>query len=469
MSRSTGRDSMKDRGDLVKRLLEGLTLPTTPSRWRHLGFKLRKDRLDLRFREEDTAEGAPEVNVLIEEARDETPCYLRTGAFCVSYSCEEEAAEVGVAITEAVGAALRRNEGGVPTAVLFHDSRPRRQELDHLGEVRINIRCNETCVFCNSHGFMDNFAGSPAEVRDAIRAHREAGAEELCLTGMEPTLDPNLASYVRLGREVGFHLIHVQSNGLRLAEPEFCRELADAGVEIVTLSLHGADPAVAARITGVEDDLERTLRAAENLRALGVKVQFNLVVCRWNLDQPEPLVLLLARRFCVEEDSVFREAFQALLDARREGREIAAPEASEAPPGEDHGSERQPVSLSISFIAPSFDDLDRREMLIPRFSDALVSIRAALKTARAEAFPVSIPGRCGIPPCLLGEDRVHLAPVLYQVEMSVPMTHFKPATCRGCPLGTWCEGVWHRYAELHGIGEIIAARRDLGPVENKLS
>jgi hypothetical protein len=126
--------------------------------------------------------------------------------------------------------------------------------------LRLNLTCNNHCVFCGQEGLV-----APPSSFDAELATARATSEEVTFVGGEPTLDPGLADKIAQARALGFRRIGVQTNGARMADVAYTTSLAHAGLTDVHLSLHGGDAAVHDYHTerpGSFDDLLAAIHAA---------------------------------------------------------------------------------------------------------------------------------------------------------------------------------------------------------------
>jgi len=112
-------------------------------------------------------------------------------------------------------------------------------------------------------------------------------------------------------------------------------------------------------------------------------------------------------------------------------------------------------------IAPTFEGLEERLALVPSYREVVPFFTAALDEARRLSVPAKIPGRCGVPLCLLGAHRRFATNYMERTAVEVPDTHLKPSTCMACPLGRWCEGLWRGYVEIYGVGEVVVARGEV--------
>ncbi|MET0016050.1 radical SAM (seleno)protein TrsS [Oscillibacter sp.] len=123
--------------------------------------------------------------------------------------------------------------------------------------IEVTQRCNLHCKFC----FADSGASEGADLSlEQIKTMYEAilsvsGTCNIQLSGGEPTVRDDLPGIVKLGKELGFPFIQVNTNGIRLAqEEEFVRALKVAGLDSVFL-----------QFDGTKDDIYRKLRGRELL------------------------------------------------------------------------------------------------------------------------------------------------------------------------------------------------------------
>ena len=117
----------------------------------------------------------------------------------------------------------------------------------------------------------------------------------LTLTGAEVTLRHDLPVLARAARAAGFEHVRIQTHGMRLADPAYCRELVAAGIDEFFVSVTAADAATHDAITGVSGAFDRTVRGLENLDAIeGVTTLTNTVITRRSYRQLPAVVARLA-------------------------------------------------------------------------------------------------------------------------------------------------------------------------------
>ena len=141
-----------------------------------------------------------------------------------------------------------------------------------LHDLRISVmdRCNFRCPYCMpeaTYGEHFNFLRNDErlsfdEIERLCRLAAELGVSKLRLTGGEPLLRPNLAELVaRLRRIDGIDDLAMTTNGVLLAR--HARELRDAGLDRITISLDTLDPALFHRMSGDRGALADVLGGIE--------------------------------------------------------------------------------------------------------------------------------------------------------------------------------------------------------------
>jgi MoaA/NifB/PqqE/SkfB family radical SAM enzyme len=87
----------------------------------------------------------------------------------------------------------------------------------------------------------------------------------IIFTGSEITLNRDLPKLAQLARQAAFKHVRIQTNGVRLADPNYCRELVDAGIDEYFISIMAADAQTHDDIAAVKGAFERTFKGLENL------------------------------------------------------------------------------------------------------------------------------------------------------------------------------------------------------------
>ena len=107
--------------------------------------------------------------------------------------------------------------------------------------LEVTNRCNLQCKYCFANGGTEDREPTAEELKVAIRdIVRQCGKPLLQFSGGEPTLRDDLPELVQFAREAGCSYTQVNTNGIRLADdPDYAKQLADAGLDIVFLQFDG--------------------------------------------------------------------------------------------------------------------------------------------------------------------------------------------------------------------------------------
>lgn len=169
--------------------------------------------------------------------------------------------------------------------------------IDYL-RISVTDRCNERCLYCMPEGYKgwaeraDHLNAD--ELLRVVEAATRLGFRKFRLTGGEPLLRRDIVEIARRIWDLpGTQALGLSTNGTRLAP--LARELKQAGVRSINVSLDALDPALYQKISGgrLEPVLEG-IRAA--LAAKFEVVKLNCVLMRGvNESELLPLVEFAAR------------------------------------------------------------------------------------------------------------------------------------------------------------------------------
>ncbi len=371
--------------------------------------------VDLEF-----AKGGQSLTVFLASRTADTAFLSETGRFRIGYRGGASVSDA-VAVVEELAAIVRAREELLPpeTWDSLAMSDERRCGLVVRGdtlELRVTLRCNERCPFCNTDDSAENVVTKPRDIEAAIRAAPGLGASRVVFTGGEPSLACGLPQWVGLAKCLGL-VVSVQSNGLLPGLPTFWKRFEGVGwPDHLYLSFHTTRPGRVEVLTGVAGTFERKVRAVREARRRGVAVGLNFVATSLNLDDLPDLPGFVAREF-----------------------------------GTD-------VPVDLSLVAPNGHCRGRMD-LVPRMSEAAPWFAAALDEAARLGMHVEVMEVCGFPPCLIPER-----PSAFQCvrkARAVTTQHpdrVKAPSCVSCRLDNVCPGVWRRYADRYGLEELRPLR-----------
>lgn len=165
--------------------------------------------------------------------------------------------------------------------------------MANIGYIQVVRHCNHFCGFCSNPTtpYTHDFASMKVLVDDFV----SRGYFGVILTGGEPSLHPELPEICAYARAQGLH-VRMITNGHRLADPSFARAMAEAGLQLVHVSIYSVRPEVEARLRGTEGTLERAHAALENAGRFGIEANVNSVINRLNADHLDENVKTLVAR-----------------------------------------------------------------------------------------------------------------------------------------------------------------------------
>lgn len=159
-----------------------------------------------------------------------------------------------------------------------------------LHELRMSVidRCNFRCTYCmpadslNGQGVflpLDKLL-TDHEIEDLIKTFVDLGVRKIRLTGGEPLLRPGLPGLIsRLAAIPALEDIALTTNGVML--PRLSEDLAQAGLDRITVSLDTLDQDVLSHMSGGRAKLDKILEGIEAAEAAGFEsLKINTVVQR---------------------------------------------------------------------------------------------------------------------------------------------------------------------------------------------
>lgn len=178
--------------------------------------------------------------------------------------------------------------------------------LDRYGRVinylRISVtdRCNLRCCYCMPEGVQDVGMKNILtfeEIWEIVRTGVSLGITHIRITGGEPLVRKGCVNLIRgIGEIPGVETITMTTNGVLLGN--YAKQLKEAGVDGVNISLDTLDPEEFFKITG-KRELQEVLAGIRAAKTAGLPVKLN-AVNRKELD-PIPLV-----RYAQEENLPLR-------------------------------------------------------------------------------------------------------------------------------------------------------------------
>ena len=293
-----------------------------------------------------------------------------------------------------------------------------------MGFKRIDIKtgysCNNNCRFCmlgDKRRMMRD--RTTHECKMELYLAKEKNADKVLLTGGEPTIRKDIFELVGYAKQLGFRIIHIESNGRMFSYPEFTRRIISAGANSFSVSLYAHNPKLYAFISRAPAEAFRqVLDGIRNLKDSGVSTYLNSVITRPN--------------------------YKFLPDIVRTAGRFG-------------------LSMNLPFINPYGSVWKNRVEMVPSFTEAAPFIHSAIDVGKSRGVFVTTEM---VPFCFMQGYEKHIAETsLPDIEIRAlefsenfrdakKSSRVKAERCGKCRHNDICEGISRHYAKFKGTSEL---------------
>ena len=145
-----------------------------------------------------------------------------------------------------------------------------------LSQIDLTNRCNLNCPVCFANANSTGRVIEPSfeqvvELLQQLRDLRPIPATAVQLAGGEPTLHPEFERIVAQAISMGFSHVQAATNGLKLAQKEFAKSCAQAGLHTIYLQFDGLGADVYKKLRN-RDIWQEKLKCIENCHENEIKV-----------------------------------------------------------------------------------------------------------------------------------------------------------------------------------------------------
>ncbi|MFA6132864.1 MAG: radical SAM protein [Phycisphaerae bacterium] len=146
-----------------------------------------------------------------------------------------------------------------------------------LAQIDLTNRCNMRCPICFANAGVTGFVSQPTfeeVVRElqTLRDLRPTPCTAIQFTGGEPTIHPDFLKIVAKAHEMGFSHIQIATNGIRLADLDFARAAAAAGLHTLYLQFDGIGEEPYRTTRNYPGIWAKKLAVLETCRKTGMKI-----------------------------------------------------------------------------------------------------------------------------------------------------------------------------------------------------
>ncbi|MEX0891962.1 MAG: TIGR04053 family radical SAM/SPASM domain-containing protein, partial [Gemmatimonadota bacterium] len=185
--------------------------------------------------------------------------------------------------------------------------------------------CDLACKHCRADAVTDRhpLELTTDQARRMMDDVRRFGRPLFVLTGGDPLKRPDVVELVRYGSSIGLRMAMTPS-GTPLMTPEVLKELRDAGLSRLAVSLDGSSAAIHDAFRGVDGSYAWTIDMLRVARDIGLTTQVNTTVSRHNLEDFDALCTLM-----VELDITLWSVFFLVPTGRANPNDVASAEEFE--------------------------------------------------------------------------------------------------------------------------------------------
>ncbi len=168
-----------------------------------------------------------------------------------------------------------------------------------LAQVDLTNRCNMRCPICFANANASGYVYEPdfdeiVREMQVLRDMRPTVSTAIQFTGGEPTIYPDFFKVIRTAKEMGFSHIQIATNGIRLADPEFARQAAEAGLHTLYLQFDGVGDDAYQATRNYPGIWEKKLAVLKNCRTTDMKVCLVPTIVRGVNDDQIPKIFQFA-------------------------------------------------------------------------------------------------------------------------------------------------------------------------------
>ena len=138
-----------------------------------------------------------------------------------------------------------------------------------------NRKCNLRCNYCYAQaaGFNDESDLTPDMTLKICELLKQTNVNHSIMVGGEPSINPDIIEIINILKEKGLTTSMI-SNGLKFADFQFAKDMVDAGMWAIVVSMKATNRDEYSAITGA-DCFHKVLKAIDNLKQLGA----HMTVC----------------------------------------------------------------------------------------------------------------------------------------------------------------------------------------------
>ncbi len=164
----------------------------------------------------------------------------------------------------------------------------------NFGYMQITRKCNRECVFCSNPYVEDELTFE--EAKRQIDDYAKKGINEIVFTGGEPTINGNLPELIKYCKSIWMEC-RIITNAQKLADAEYAKKLADAGLKHVMVSIYSHERDIEEKLTKTEGSFEKTIKGIKNSLRYFPAININITINSLNASHLHETIGFLVEKF----------------------------------------------------------------------------------------------------------------------------------------------------------------------------
>lgn len=171
-----------------------------------------------------------------------------------------------------------------------HNSTPQPQDGKGVPNLRlvaweVTRNCNLSCIHCRAAATKGPYLNELDTDASLVLLDQisEVGKPVVILTGGEPLMRPDIFEIARYGNQKGLRMV-MAPNGTLITEAA-AREMAESGIQRISISLDGATRKSHDRFRQVDGAFDGAIHGIELAKEAGVEFQINTTITQQNLGE----------------------------------------------------------------------------------------------------------------------------------------------------------------------------------------
>lgn len=183
--------------------------------------------------------------------------------------------------------------------------------MNNLKHIEINIwkACNNKCRFCMSSDqqFWDVKFYDFEKLKEKILIHAQSWFNSIGFLGWDVSIYPHIVELVSFCRNVWFKQVHAITNGMLFSDYEFAKNVVEAWLTRVNISIHSHMPQVEDYLTQVPNGFQKKIEAIKNFQLLHASglldsiVSINIVLNQKNYSTIVESLLFYSKKLWIKD------------------------------------------------------------------------------------------------------------------------------------------------------------------------